>query len=107
MSVTEILARRKRGAEASARSLSSLPSPEDARHARVKQAVGVVLAEVDRLRGLERRDEARRRARAEGAEIARKAALKAEHRLAMKHLTITVDKKWFWDLAQSYLSERS
>jgi hypothetical protein len=102
MTVAEILARRERDERASVRSLPSLPSPEDARRTRVKAAIGVVMAEVDRLRELERRDElkrqARAQARAESAAIVEQAQRKFAHRQAARHLKITIDKQFFLEI---------
>jgi hypothetical protein len=98
MSVTEILARRERDAGASVRSLPSLPSPEDARHARVKAAIAVVMTEVDRLRALEKHEEQRRAGRAAAAEITALALRKAAARQAKRHLSVLIDKQFFLEI---------
>jgi hypothetical protein len=89
----EILARRERAAVP----LAVVP-PEEGRHERVRSALGVILMEIDRLRALEKREDLRRAARAETAEVTALALRKAAHREAKRHLTVVIDKQFFQQL---------
>jgi hypothetical protein len=98
----EILARRD--GRASLRLLPSLPAPEDPRHERVRAAVSTLLAEVDRLRALEKRDADRRAARAEARAITELALRKSRLREAKRHLMISIDRQLFWSIASTALA---
>lgn len=85
-----------------ARRLDTTNSPtgsyEDERRAKVQAAVELIQVEINRLRRLEKRDEDRRRARSEVAEITALALRKAALREAKRHLMITISRDFFHDL---------
>jgi hypothetical protein len=103
MTVAEILARRERDERASVRSLPSLLPSEDARLPNIEAAVAVIQQEIARLRLLQQREDDRRRARAEVAAITARSLAKVGERARDRDRMISVDKKWFWDVAQALL----
>ena len=98
----EILARRERDAG----KVSFLPSP-DARLPNVEAAVALIQQEIGRLRLLQKSEDRRRAARAEGDAIVERARQKFEERERDRDRMISVDKKWFWSIAEGLLERLS
>jgi hypothetical protein len=99
----EILERRARDERAPVRSLPSLPSPEEARLPNIEAAVGLIQREIARLRLLQRREDQRRAAQAEGDAIVERARRRFEERQRDRERMISVDKRWFWSVAEGLL----
>jgi hypothetical protein len=102
MSVETILAAR-RDAGASARSLPSLLPSEDGRLPNIEAAVSLIQQEIARLRLLQRREDQRRAARAEGDAITARSLAKFEERERDRERMISIDRKWFWSVAEGLL----
>jgi hypothetical protein len=98
MSVDSILAARERAAA----KVSFLPTESTGR-AKVQAALDVIAAEIARLQRLQRAEDQRRAARAETAEITRKALAKVEERARDRDRMISVDRAWFWQVAEGLL----
>lgn len=94
MSVESILRER-----AAVNTRMSLLPPEPSGRARVQEALDTLMTEINRLRTLQRREDSRRRARADVDDVVARARRRAAHREATRHLTITIDKTLFWEIA--------
>jgi hypothetical protein len=91
------------GRERAAAPVSLLPPVENPGRQKIEDALDVIAAEIARLRLLQKADDRRRRARAEVAEITARSLAKVEERARDRDRMISVDKKWFWDVAQALL----
>jgi hypothetical protein len=100
MSASSILEARERNAVTTRASF--LPS-EDARLPKIEAAVALIQEEIARLRLLQRREDQKRAARAANAEVTARALAKFEQRERDRDRMISVDRAWFWSVAEGLL----
>jgi hypothetical protein len=94
MSVQSILeARERAGAKVSFLPVENFPGRQ-----KIQDALDTIAAEIARLRVLQRAEDRRQAARAETAAFVEQARRKFEHRQAVKHLKITIDREFFYDI---------
>jgi hypothetical protein len=92
----EILARRERAAG----NVSFLPPVENPGRRKVQDALDVIAGEIARLQRLQKAEDQRRAARAETAAFVEQAQRKAAIREAKRHLMITIDREFFYEIGQ-------
>jgi hypothetical protein len=91
-----------RGREISTRSFSFLPSADPNRE-RVEEAVATLQQEIAKLRTLQQRADLARQARTDTDRVVERANRRAQERERDRSRMISIDRKWFWQLAQAYL----